>query len=142
MALTRRQAFKVAFLQRCADEGLSIDETLLLAEQANAAIEKAAGVKQAGPVMDAVGKLSDLAMWGGDKILSYGLPAALIAPPVLGALGGYGAAELTGGSDESPEDIKTQEKADAYQRAAELARASTRQAHDNNNRRRRSRSLI
>ena len=126
MALTKRQSFKVAFLQKCADDGLSFDETCLLVKRAADALEKRAVLDVALKYLLNAGRLGlDVGRLGVDTAMRYGLPAALLAPPAIGAVGGYAAAKLTGGSDESPDDIKTREKIDAYRSATAAAKAST-----------------
>ena len=129
MALTRREAFKVAFLLRCADQGLTIAETTERVKTAADRLEKEAILDTITSLAKYIGgKGVDLGESAVGSALSYGVPAALIAPPALGALAGYGAAKLTGGNDESTDDLKTQEKVDAYRRAREMTLASTQQA--------------
>lgn len=147
MALTSRQAFKVAFLQKCADEGMTIEETADLVKYASASLEKLAGAvadiaKSVAPagIGAGVGSLAGSPVLGGmvgaagpTELTKYLLPkligAGLILPPAIGAVGGYLTAKLTGGNDESPDDIKTQEKVDAYRRATEATRESMAQTH-------------
>ena len=129
MALTRREAIKFAFLSKCADDGLTIEETAERAKAAADSLEKTAVLDTILKYLGSVGKTGvGMGEWAADKALSYGVPTALLAPPAIGALAGYGAARLTGGNDESPDDLKTQEKVDAYRLATEAAHASTQQA--------------
>jgi hypothetical protein len=128
MPLTSRQAFKVAFLHRCVDQGLSTQEIRAVVKQAAERLEKVA-------LLDVVkwltGMGSDVGHTGLDLAKTLAVPAvgaALLAPPALGLAGGYAASKLTDVSDADPADIKLQEKKDAYRRAAQLARSQAVQA--------------
>lgn len=104
MPLTPQEAFKVGFLARCASDGLSAEQIArsckvaadLMRKQAIFGAETAGAI--AGKGMEALGGLAH-----------YGIPAALIAPPVLGGLAGYGLAKATDVDDTDVEDIKNQE---------------------------------
>jgi hypothetical protein len=113
-------------LMHCVDQGLTIEETVHRVKTAADTLQKTAilddiisGLKML------TGKGMDMGQSMATSALSYGIPAALLAPPALGAVGGYGLAKLTGGSDESPDDLKTQEKVDAYRLAMQATRANT-----------------
>lgn len=99
--LTPRQAFKFGFLMRCAEEGLTQQETT-------------ARIKLAG-IMSSLGNLAVAA------------PAVtLAASGVGGAALGYGAAKLTE-PDADPEEAKLQELMAAYRMYADHARRNTKQ---------------
>lgn len=89
--LTPREAFRIGFLMRCADEGLDAAGTQHRIEKAAALVEK-----QAGPLS----ALSGLAGHAG------GL--ALAAPLALGAGGGLLASSLTSDSIDE-DDVRQQE---------------------------------
>jgi hypothetical protein len=93
------EAFKIGFLSRCVEEGLSQEKTAEL-------VEKGAGV-----VADAGKFLSEV----GPKALM----AALAAGPVLGASGAYLYNKATDVDATDVEEIKKKELADQYQRMAE-----------------------
>jgi hypothetical protein len=103
-----KERFKVAVLALCADEGLSLDETL--------ATVKAALLEGGGKALgEAAG-----------QVFSKGLLAAALAPAALGAVGGWGTARLTQGmNDKTPDEIKHQEMVDALRKHTEHARIQT-----------------
>jgi len=110
MPLTSREAFKVGFMLRCADEGLSPEEAQLRIEKAASALSK--------PV------------WGGvGDFLSGGLRGlttlGTFLPIAGGALGGY---LLAKGKEEpvDEEDVKRQELINEYKRLTRAARQQAR----------------
>ena len=109
--LTPREAFKVGFLARCAEEGLSADQ---IADRVKFALDKFAGL------LDTVtGSASNL----GSAALSTGLPLALLAPVALGGIAGYGLSRATDIDDTDVDEIKNQELLDTYaQQTAKLKR--------------------
>lgn len=111
MALTQREAFKVAFLGYCADQGLSIDEAH---HQIKQAIERLETEKRS----DVLGGIKSL--------LGLGLMAPILIGAPVGAGVGYGLAQLRGINDMTPEEIITNEKIEALRRAAERAKLRTR----------------
>lgn len=127
--LTEREAFKVAFLQRCADMGMTPAETGALVKSAADRVEKVAFtdfLKWLGGLgVDAVKGIGGAGL---SLATNVGLPAALILPPAVGAAAGYGLSKAVDLNDEDPADVKNREKLDAYRRATELARSRTAQS--------------
>ncbi len=116
MPLTPQEAFKVGFLERCVQDGLSPDQMLSRVKQARDMLEKRALFGLVDRGLDAAGGLAK-------GLASYGTVAALAAPPILGGLGGYALAKGTDIDDTDVNDIKNRELIDEYQRqAAELKR--------------------
>ncbi len=123
MPLTPKQAFKLAFLNACLDQGLTLAEVKSLV--------KAAAAKQAAGVLETLLRPVNMAM---DGISNLGSTAKLVggigllaAPPAIGAGLGYGAAKLTDWDDMDAEEAKKRELIDTYRRfsnQAQLARAA------------------
>ena len=107
MALTEEQQFKVGFLQRCAEEGLSIEETKQR-------------VKEALYVMrEKKAFFPELASAAG--------VASIAAPIIAGAGTGYLAAKgFHSDNHDVVEEAKQDEVAGEYERLAEEARRRTR----------------
>lgn len=107
MPLSEREAFKVGFLARCAEDGMSRDEILGAVKQAT---EKVAGL---------IGDVGGLA----GSAVSHAAPIALLAPPALGALAGLGLSRATDIDDGDVKEVKDREVIDAYRtEAAKLRR--------------------
>lgn len=104
--MTSKEAFKIGYLSRCVEDGLSNDEILGSVKTAS---DKLAGLT------DAVGKL--ITTVGG-----IGVPLALAVPPGLGILGGYGLAKATDVDERDVKDLQRQEVLDTYRRESERAR--------------------
>lgn len=102
--LTAREAFKVGFLGRCAEEGLSAEQ---IAERVKLAGDKFASF---------LGGLGSAA----GSVLSTGIPLAIAAPVALGGVAGYGLSRMTDIDDTDVAEIKNNELLDTY--AAETAR--------------------
>jgi hypothetical protein len=117
MPLTNREAFKFGFLQKCALAGLSDEDIISLATKLAEEIEKRAGV-----VGSTISGVSRLASSGLSTLGSYAIPAALLAPPAAGALGGYGLAKLMDSRDIDADEIKNRELAEEYERQAQRIR--------------------
>ena len=100
-----REAFKIGFLSRCVEEGLSQEKTAEL-------IEKASGT---------LGDLFDAA-----KGVVYPATAvALAAPPTLGGLAAYFNNKAVDTADEGDiEQIKQRELIDSYRRMARQLKSS------------------
>lgn len=114
MPLTEKQAFKVGFLLRCADEGLTMEETH--------ARVKAALAKQANPLITGAGKMiGGLASLvpGAASLLAAG---SIAAPLAVGAGGGYLASKMTQPGDEVLDQAKRDEVIGEYERLADEAR--------------------
>jgi hypothetical protein len=136
--MSPNEAFKLGFLSRCVEEGLSSGETAALAKQASSAFDKQA----VGPVASSAASnlftlknLQDLAgtltspvtksidtaskVTGLAKDLApLGLFAAA-APPALGGLAAVLKNTATDISEADVEEAKQQELADTYHRMAE-----------------------
>ena len=125
MDVTTKEAFRLGFLTRCAEEGLT-------GEHLNARIKSAAEKKSFVWALPALGLGAmgayGLARGGIDGLTGgIGTMAGLI--PAGGLLGGaalgYGAAKMTE-PNITDEDIKSQELADTYRIYAEKAKANRR----------------
>lgn len=111
MSMTPAQAFKLAFLQDCANRGLTMEQ---IREAVKAAVVKTAGLtdlvtRPYNAAFDALGNLGSTAKFVGGLGLIAG-------PPVLGAAAGYGAAKLTDWDDMDTEEAKKRELIDMYRR--------------------------
>jgi len=119
--MNTKEAFKVGFLHKCAEDGLTPEQTFARAKKATAMMKVAgAGAELLGGAKDVVGGAGSL-LW------RLGLPAALLGPPAVGALGGYGIAQL-GEETFDAEEAKKRELVAAYERASQqLERSKQRQ---------------
>jgi len=136
--LTKREAFKAAFLLRCAELGLTMNETHQLVKTARARLreKRAAGE---GWWASALGNLPGLQTFAsGTSSAVSGLTSALARtavglgaagllglPLLVGGVGGMAAAKAHDLNDRDPEEIKLEEKKDALRRAAVRARMQT-----------------
>lgn len=111
--LTPQEAFKVGFLARCVSDGLSPDQILTRVKQAHDLLEKKAIL---GNVINGVSGAAGSVAKG---LAGYGIPLALLAPPALGGLAGYGLAKATDVDDTDVAEIKQRELVDEYQRQVE-----------------------
>lgn len=103
MSLSPQEAFRVGFVARCIENGLTdLDQIAAAAAQARAKVASFA---------DAAVSVGKAVL---SPLLSYGLPLAAIAPPVVGGLAGYGLARATDVDDTGVADIKQQELLRAY----------------------------
>jgi hypothetical protein len=118
MMLTPKEIFKVAFLKKAAEAGLTLEETHecvkhLLTKQA----------------WNPLAWIADLGTKAWDKGLDVGADAlktgtrvglgtALIAPPALGFAAGHGLAAMTDVSDEDAGEAKKRQLIAEYQRLA------------------------
>ena len=98
--MTPREAFKLGFLQKCAADGLSTDETLECIRHAKSMVKDAT--------------ITD---WPG-----YALTAALAGPPLLGVLGGATLSDATTRNYDTDE-AKTREELAEYKRAVKAMKA-------------------
>jgi hypothetical protein len=117
MALSAREAFKVGFLARCVEDGLGPEGIAGRVKLALDLMEK-----QGKFLTDLVGHGVDLAKGVGSGMMSYGLPVALAAPPILGGAAGYGLAKATDIDDTDVADIKNREVIEEYRRQADKLR--------------------
>lgn len=114
-----QEAFKLGFLARCVEEGLSPEQTHALAKQAADCFTKQAFLdflnNPAKATVDTGKSTVDL--------LKGSIPLALAAaavPPAVGGLAAYMANSATDVDDNSAvEDVKKQELIDNYKRMAE-----------------------
>jgi len=133
--LTPRESFKVAFLQRCAERGLTCEETRTLAKTAADCL--AAAEKQAGDPLESVPVLGtaigagkaglreafSFAKWLAQTGTSLTLPLLLFGPAAAGTLAGTGLGAMRGEmNDQDVDELKLQDKIEAYRREAEQAR--------------------
>ncbi len=103
-----KEAFKIGFMSRCIEEGLSQEKTAELAEKA-AALVKTSGT---------IGDISGL-------VKSIGVPAAALAaaaPVVAGGGAAYLYNKATDVDGEEVEEIKQKELAEEYARMADQLR--------------------
>src|SRR5687767_11511103 len=111
--LTPREAFKVGFLRRCADAGMTAEETHYSVKQATAMLKSGIAnellMKPYQTTLDVAGgtakSLGNLGIWG-----------ALIGPAAVGGAAGYGLSRLTDIDDTDVDAIKTRELIDEYHR--------------------------
>ncbi len=116
MPLTKREAFKLGFLTRLADAGMS-------PEQVRETVKSAAitdFLTKPWNVAWDVGGSTAKNVGGG--LANMGMLAAIAGPPALGAMGGYLASRATDIGDEDVEELKQQELIDEYRRLADRAR--------------------
>lgn len=110
--MTPKEAFKIGFLEKCAEDGLSN-------EQIMQRIQHAKFLMKVGPLEKTSNFFS-----GSLKAM---LPLMLLAPPVAGVAGGYGLAKLQDQKFDADEARRREELAE-YRRALErLRRLRTRQ---------------
>lgn len=117
-SLAQRQAFRRGFLSKCAEAGLTAAQVAELAKTAAALLrgEKTAfdlSMLWNNPVYSGLGSLAG-------SLGSVALPAALVGPPVLGGLAGYGLAKATDMDDTSVQEVQKQETIDELRRAREM----------------------
>lgn len=109
MTITPRQAFKFAFLRRCAESGIGPDEAQSLAANS---VEKTAAGWAAGKAEGLLKGLAGMTLpWA--KGLYFGTPL------LAGGLVGASLAKAQDMADEDPAEVRTQESIDAYHRLAE-----------------------
>lgn len=132
--MTPKEKFKVGFLLKCAEAGLTMDQTHEVIRRTQTALEKHA-VGEGTPIgavwnaLKAIGgKGLDVSKAVVNKAVDWAPTIAIGGPVALGVgVGGAGgalAAKATDFSDDDPEDIKTQELIDEYERLAEQTRLS------------------
>lgn len=129
--LTPREAFKVGFLRRCADSGLSVEETHQAVKQAMEMVKSAVVPQFISDIgKDAITapyRAGTAALAGTASTLgNYGLGALLLGPAALGAAGGYGLSRLTDIDDTDVDAIKKRELIDEYYRQIDLLRSKRR----------------
>lgn len=117
---TEREIFKAAFLRRCADAGLSIEETHACVKQALETVKEAAGSVLTRPIEKGMDVVGDLAK----NVGNIGLTGLLVGPGLAGMAAGYGASRLSDIDDEDVDSFKQRELIDAYRQYAERIRRS------------------
>lgn len=124
--LDERQAFKIGFLRKCADAGLTIEETHAVVKQATAMVKQSA----VDMLPDILQKPYEALVGAGGHALKnvadYGMTGALLGPAVLGAGLGYGAGAMGDVDDTDVKALKQQELIDEYHRQVELMTAKRR----------------
>jgi hypothetical protein len=110
--------FKVGFLLRCADEGLSEEETDVRIKAAGWLSEQYE--KQADPISGVAGAAA--------KALKNLTWAGMASAGLLGGVGGYAAGSLSDNPTD-PEDIKRQELISAYQQQTDRVRRQLARGH-------------
>jgi hypothetical protein len=126
--MTPQEGFKFGFLFRCAEEGLSLDETQ---QRAVAVLEKRGGIfwspgaaRLALAASEKRGGALDLAAQAPGALWSLGTKGLMLGGLGIagaGGLGGYALAKMREG-DVDPAEIRRQELIDTYNTQAELAR--------------------
>jgi hypothetical protein len=136
MAISNEQAIKAGFLFRCAEEGLTREETHVRIKQAIAQLKANSNVrgmqKEAWlpAILGGLAALSGGALSLGGKALStvpalasLGTTIGIAAPVIAGAGTGYLAAKLTGGTNKDGlEEAKQDEIVNEYERLADEAK--------------------
>ncbi len=134
--MTPEQAFKVGFLYKCAEDGLSMRETHARVKKALAefkaggnlaGLEKAAILPAlaagAGTIAGGTAGLAARALTYAPSLLSTGAILGAAAPIALGAGGGYAAAKLTqDDKSDALENAKQDELLGEYERLTEAAK--------------------
>jgi hypothetical protein len=127
MPLTEKQTFKLGFLRKCAEDGLTTDETIQRVKLAIQQI-KCKNEKQAfwGGALAAGGMVGSKLLGMVPGLASMAGTAAVVAPVAAGAGAGYLAAKATNSDKSIVEDAKQDEVIGEYARLAEEARRRTR----------------
>jgi hypothetical protein len=105
--MTPREAFKIGFMSRCVEDGLSLDQAQERVKHAEDLLEKTAGV--VGDFASIPGKMLDLAKPVLSSGLGYGIPALAAAPPVLGGIAGYTLGTMGDVDETDVDEIKQRE---------------------------------
>ena len=130
MALTEEQTFKIGFLLKCAEEGLTMEEThsrIKTILTSHKQLQKQAFLSDIWKATKDVGSSGlDLAKAIAGPVVNYSSIAALGLPIAGGAALGYGAAKLTNPDKDFIADAKQDELVGEYERLAEDARRRAR----------------
>jgi len=108
--MTPKEAFKVGFLRKCANDGLTPDQTMQRIQQAKFML------KSSGIGVPFVAGLSAL-----KALFGAAWPLALLGPPLVGLGGGAMLAKAQNDTFD-PEDVKKREEASEYERALQRLR--------------------
>ena len=149
--MTPQEAYKIGFLHKCAEDGLTVEEALQRVRTA-AALVKAAAVKDWLPKnsgQTGLGALIGGAIGGGDggglagtaagaatggAIGATGLPAAtlkallpllILGPPAAGMAAGYGMSQASDDTFDD-EDMRKRELMSAYEQATDQMKRTKR----------------
>ena len=119
MALTPRESFKVAFINQCLEQGMTLPE---IHETVKAGNEKLAGITDliAAPIRGLSQGLGRTAGTMGQ----LGLLGLLAAPPIVGGALGYAGAKATDIDEHDAKAQKSRELIAEYNRFTEQARIS------------------
>lgn len=110
MALTRQDKFRFGFLQRCAEEGCTVDEIRARVKRAELLLSTVPSrEKSAGGIVDTLKSLLSQGLWWPVTAGALGVGGAT----VLGAGTGYGLAKMQD-QQVDPEEAKRQELLSAY----------------------------
>ena len=113
--MQEKEAFKIGFLARCQEQGLSTQQTVSLVKKASEALGKQALDSVMGAGVGAAGGLAkSLAPLVGG--------IALAAPPAAGALASYFYNKATDTDADAVDNVKNKELADSYRRMADKLR--------------------
>lgn len=111
--LDSKTAFKVAFLKKCAEEGLTLEETHEVVKQALSRSKTAALSDLA---VKPYNVLWDIAKNVGGKLGTVGLTAAIAGPPILGYAAGATIPKLTDVEDQDVREMKQRQLIEEYHR--------------------------
>ncbi len=129
MSLTPEQLFKIGFLYKCAQAGLTQEETHEVVKEAISRLKGESKQAQFGTgLISGAGKVVGSATSALPHLFSLGGLALMGIPVAAGAVGGYSLAKLRGGGDAKTmlEDAKKDEIVGEYERLAEEARRRAR----------------
>jgi len=115
MALTPREAFKIGFMMRCAEDGLGPAEVQDRIQKIAAALEKQAVLEPLS------GKTVSSSLGGLDGLARLGLGTAVTVPIGLGLLGGY-LLNRAREAEVDEEDVRTRELIDELKHWSRRAR--------------------
>ena len=117
--LTPKEAFKIGFLSRCVEDGLSLEQAHDRVKMATDLLQKQAGVGEViSKTLELPGKALDMAKPVLGAGLNWGIPLALAAPPILGGVAGYTLGKMGDVDDTDVDEIKKRELIESYKRHA------------------------
>jgi hypothetical protein len=127
-----KQAFRLGFLQKCADAGMTAAQATAFAERAVELVKQAQQAKQASLPAAAAAGFNILpwlgtartgmydALSGLTNVASIAGPFALAVPPITGAIGGHLLAKMTDADDETIKSIHKKELIDEIRRNRQI----------------------
>lgn len=119
--MTPKEAFKIGFLEKCAEDGCTNEEIMQRISHAKFFI------KSAGPVLDKVGGAVGGAARGTLDAFRNTLPWALLLPPAIGLGGGALLARAQDDAYDSEEARKREELAEYHRAIERLSKLRARQ---------------